>query len=239
MVTDKSATATPMAPIRRFSIFICLALITVFPLIAVPVQGATGALAARIGEMPSRFLTEGAIWAYGALVLAIALFGERRTLASIGLSRPTFAAIPWGLGAAIGLLALGALASFVTYNVLHQTNHAVAEIEALVRGSLLYALFLALRAGVIEEVFYRGLAIEQLTVFTGRRWIAALIATLVFILVHALRFDARQLIPIATAGFGLAALYLWRRNLWVNIIAHFLVDAVALGAVALKATSLY
>jgi membrane protease YdiL (CAAX protease family) len=34
------------------------------------------------------------------------------------------------------------------------------------------------------------------------------------------------------AGFGgltLTLLYVWRRNLWANIIAHFIVDAAVLG----------
>jgi membrane protease YdiL (CAAX protease family) len=239
-MTDATlARAAGSEPARRWPILVCLGLIALFPLVSVPVQGATGALALRVGEIPARALTEGAIWSYAAVVLAIALFGEPRTLASIGLRRPTFGTILWGFGAFAALLALGACASFVTYNIFHQPNHAVAEVEALVRGSLVYALCLALRAGVIEELFYRGLAIEQLTVLTGRRWFAALLATLVFIAIHMLRFDARQLIPIATTSFGLAGLYLWRRNLWVNMIAHVLIDTVALGAVALKATSLY
>lgn len=224
---------------RRGPILICLGLMLIFPVFAVRVQGATGGLAAQIGELSARILTESAIWMYAALVLGIALFVERRTLGSIGLRRPTLGTWIWGLGSALALLALSAAASFVTYRVLQQPNHAVAEIEALVRGSLVYALFLALRAGVIEEIFYRGLAIEQLTALTGNRVFAALAATLVFISIHSLRFDPRQLIPIATASFGFAGLYLWRRTLLVNIIAHFLIDAVALGAVAVRATSLY
>jgi membrane protease YdiL (CAAX protease family) len=211
----------------------------VFPLFSVPVQGATGALAPRCGEIGARIITEGAIWSYAALVLAIAWLGERRSLASIGLRRPTFGIILWGFGGAVALLAIGGLSSFVTYEVLHQPNRSPADVEALIRGSLVYALCLALRGAVIEEIFYRGLAIEQLGALTGRRWLAALIATLVFIFAHALRFDARQLFPIATVAFGFAGLYLWRRNLWINIVAHFLIDAVALGAVALRATSLY
>jgi membrane protease YdiL (CAAX protease family) len=109
----------------------------------------------------------------------------------------------------------------------------------MIHGSLGYAFFLALRGGVVEEILYRGLAIEQLTVLTGRRWFAAVIATLFFIAIHMSRFDLVQLIPIATASTGFAVLYLWRRNLWINIVAHFLIDAVALGAVAMRATSLY
>jgi membrane protease YdiL (CAAX protease family) len=104
---------------------------------------------------------------------------------------------------------------------------------------LVYAIFLALRGGVAEEVLYRGLAIEQLTVLTGRRWLAASIAGVIFVLAHSVHFDVHQLIPIAAATLGMTALYLWRRNLWINIIAHVLVDAVALVVVALRVTELY
>jgi membrane protease YdiL (CAAX protease family) len=46
-------------------------------------------------------------------------------------------------------------------------------------------------------------------------------------------------VPIAAATFGMTAIYLWRRNLWINIIAHALVDAVALVVVALRVAQLY
>jgi membrane protease YdiL (CAAX protease family) len=236
---SSAAAAQERPRARRPVIYLCLALMLVFPFFSSGLEQAVGNLAPSIGEIRARFVTEGAIWLFTAVVLGIALFGEPRTLASIGLRRPTLLTPLWGLGAAICLLALGGLASFVTYNVLHAPNHTAAQIEAIVHGSLIYALALAVRAGVTEEVLYRGLAIEQLTVLTGRRWLAALVATLAFVAVHTVHFDLRQLIPIATASFGLAALYLWRRNLWINIFAHTLIDAVALGAVALQATNLY
>jgi membrane protease YdiL (CAAX protease family) len=231
-------TAAP-PQVRRLPIVVCLGLTLIFPAFAIPVQGATSAVAAVAGEIGARIITEGAIWTYAAVVLGIALFAERRALASIGLYRPTIGTVLWGLAGAVGILILGALPSFVIYDVLHHRNRSVAEVEALVRGSLVYALCLALRAGVVEELLYRGLAIEQLTVLTGRRWFAALSATVAFVLVHAVRFGLLQLVPVAAASFGFAALYLWRRNLLVNMIAHFLIDAVALGAVAVRATSLY
>lgn len=145
----------------------------------------------------------------------------------------------WGVGAAVGILVLVGLASFLSYNGLHASDQTVAKYQALVRGSLVYAIFLALRGGVAEEVLYRGLAIEQLTVLTGRRWLAASIAGVIFVLAHSVHFDVHQLIPIAAATLGMTALYLWRRNLWINIIAHVLVDAVALVVVALRVTELY
>lgn len=214
-------------------------MILVFPILSVPMQGVTTVLAQRIGEVSARVVTEGAIWFYAMLVVGISLFAERRTLASIGLRSPTFGTVLWGLGGAVALLAIGGLASFVTYTVLHHSNNSPAQIESLIHGSIVYALFLALRAGVIEELFYRGLAIEQLTSLIGSRWIAAASATLVFVLVHAFRFDPLQLIPIAATSLGFTGLYLWRRNLLVNMVAHFLIDATAFVIVAVRATSLY
>jgi membrane protease YdiL (CAAX protease family) len=211
----------------------------VFPLFSSAMEQAVSGLARQMGEVAARFVSEGAIWLFGAVVVGIALFGEPRTLASIGLRRLTISTPLWGIAAAVALIGFGGVASFVTYNILRAPNHTPAQIEALVRGSLIYALFLSLRGGMIEEVFFRGLAIEQLTVVTGRRWLGALIATLFFVAIHTVHFDLRQLIPIATVSFGLAGLYLWRRNLWINIIAHTLIDAVALGAVVMHATNLY
>ena len=231
--------AAGRAPTRRMAIYLCLALMLIFPLFASTAEHALGGLAQSIGEIPARFVSEGAIWLFGSLVLGIALLGEPRTLASIGLRQPTLSTALWGIGAAIALIALGGLASFVTYNVLHATNNTPAQIEALTRGSLGFGLFLAPRAGVIEEVLYRGLAIEQLAVLTGRRWLAALVATLAFIAVHTTHFDLRQLIPITTVSFALAGIYLWRRNLWINIIAHTLIDALAFTVLALHLTRLY
>jgi uncharacterized protein len=224
---------------RRVAIYLCLALMVLYPFFSSRVEGLVGDLAPRIGEMSARVFTEASIWAFGLVILGVALLVERRPLASIGLKRPGLLTPLWGVLAAVGLLALSAAASFVTYKVLHHANNTPAQIEAMVRGSLPYALCLALRGGVIEEILYRGLAIEQLTVLTGRRWLAAVLATVLFVAVHAVHFDLIQLIPIATASTGFAVLYLWRRNLWINIVAHVLIDAVALGAVALKATNLY
>jgi membrane protease YdiL (CAAX protease family) len=231
--------AMPVAPGNRRAIFACLALMLVFPFFSPYMEHAVGSIASVIGEIPARMVSEGVIWGYGALVLGIALFGEPRTLASIGLARPSLWVPLWAIGATIVLLALGGCASFVTYQVLQEPNHTPAQIEGLVRGSLVYALFLALRGGVIEEVLYRGLAIEQLTVLTGRRGLAAVIATLAFVAAHIAHFDLLQLIPIATVSAGFALLYIWRRDLWINIIAHTLIDGIALGAVALHATNLY
>jgi len=223
---------------RRAPVLISLFLIAVYPLFSVPVQASVHSLAPRMGVTEARAIAEGAIWLYAAIVLGIALFWERRTLASIGLRRPSLASLGFGIGGALAMVGAGMFAAHIIYGVLHQPQHADAQAAALVGGSVVYALCLAIRAGVIEEVFYRGLAIEQLSVFTGRRWLSALMAAAVFTLMHALHFDWVQLIPIGLVAIILAVLYLWRHDLWANIIAHIAVDAGGLVTLALQAHKL-
>jgi membrane protease YdiL (CAAX protease family) len=221
------------SPVRRWPILICLGLIAVYPLFSIPVQASIPSLAPRIGETAARVVTEGAIWLFAAIVLIIALRWEGRTLASIGLRKPTFASLGFAIVGVIGMIGAGALAVYVVYFLLRQPQHADVQAAALVNGSVIYALFLAARAGVLEEIIFRGLAIEQLTVLTSSRWLAAFLPTAYFVLVHALRFDWIQLVPIAAVSIVLALLYLWRHDLWANILAHIAVDGAGLVALAL------
>jgi membrane protease YdiL (CAAX protease family) len=228
-MTTNSAT-----PVRRWPVLVCLGLILVFPLFSVPVQGSIHNLVPRFGEIGARVVTEAAIWLYAAIVIAIALLWEGRTLGSIGLHKLTFASLAFGITGAAAMVGAGALAAYVVYGLLHQPEHADSQAAALVGGSIVYALCLAVRAGVIEEIFFRGLAIEQLTLLTGFRWFSAFLATAVFVVIHLLHFDGIQLIPIAAVAIVLTGLYLWRRDLWANIIAHVAVDGVGLVTLALQ-----
>jgi membrane protease YdiL (CAAX protease family) len=221
-------------PARRGPIVLCLGLILLYPLLSVAMQGSIQHLSSTTGELGARVLTETAIWLYAAIVLAIALFWEQRSLASIGLRYPTIATASFGIGAALAITAVGGASAYVVYGLLHQPQHAEAQAAAIARGSVVYALCLAVRAGALEELLFRGLAIEQLTRLTGRRWLAASLATLAFIGLHALRFDWVQLIPIATASIVLTVLYVWRRDLLANMIAHIAVDATGLVILALR-----
>jgi len=155
--------------VRRAPVLVCLGLILVYPLYSVPVQASIDSLAPRIGEIDARVVTEGAIWLYAATVLAIALLWEKRTLASIGLRRFRFASLGFAVAGAVAMAGAGALAAYVVYGLLHRAQHSNAQAAALVNGSVAYALCIAVRAGVIEEILFRGLAIEQLTVLTGSR----------------------------------------------------------------------
>jgi membrane protease YdiL (CAAX protease family) len=81
-----------------------------------------------------------------------------------------------------------------------------------------------LRAAVFEEICYRGYPIERLSELIGSKWLAGILAVLVFTLAHAGYWGWDQLIIPAFGGIVLTVLYLWRRDLGSNMIAHFVAD---------------
>src|SRR5215210_5712755 len=82
-----------------------------------------------------------------------------------------------------------------------------------------------MRAGIAEEVLYRGFAIERLQALTGSKWIAAGISLALFA-----GFHFRQGLAGVTIAFVLGAVltafYLWKRDLIANIFGHFLTDFI-------------
>jgi membrane protease YdiL (CAAX protease family) len=234
-MSGKTSDPAQTAHRAPWPILACLGLILIYPLYAVPVQRSVADLAARVGLTGARVLTESAIWLYAAVALAIALLWERRPISGIGLRRPTLGTLGFGLGGAAAMFAAGAIGAYLIYTVLRQPMEAQAQASAIVSGSVVYAICLAVRAGVVEEILFRGLAIEQLSTLTGNRLLAGAIVTVVFIADHALRFYWAQLVPIAAVSVVLTGLYLWRRDLVANMVAHAVLDGAGLVTLALHA----
>ena len=82
------------------------------------------------------------------------------------------------------------------------------------------------RAGLVEELFYRGFPIERLQSLGWPRWAAALVPLVTFAGMH-YPGGAMNVLVSFTLGAILTLFYLWRRDLAANIIAHFLVDFIA------------
>ncbi len=90
-------------------------------------------------------------------------------------------------------------------------------------------LFISLiRAGVSEEVLFRGYPIERLQELTGSRVIAASLPLALFALAHVGPWGWSHLLIAGFGGAMFTWLYFWRRCLWANILAHIIVDGVGL-----------
>ena len=169
----------------------------------------------------SAVLKEALIWLSAAMLLVIIRRGERLPMRSIGLGTARWwKSILWGFVIAIvSAVAVGALAYATGYG--HGPGSAAFE-----KLPLWLITLIVLRAGVVEELFYRGYAIERLRlVALGRFWSVA-IPLVIFSVGHWSGGAANILIAFA-AGLILTGFYLWRRDLVANMIGHGLVDFVA------------
>jgi membrane protease YdiL (CAAX protease family) len=164
------------------------------------------------------------MWALVAAVLAVVLFWEKRPLASIGLETPTRRQAAVGIGAGLGGLVLGLLATGIAVAVFDleqpETLSTIAELS-------LPAKLAIVATGVItEEFLWRGYPIERLTELTGNLWIAGATSVVVFLGVHFPAWGIVGAIPQAVFALALVGVYLWTRNVVACILTHAVINVV-------------
>jgi uncharacterized protein len=212
-VTDKRMAAAKISPATWIGLFLSLSAMVVirYTLVFFVPEITFG----------SAILKEILIWASAAALLVIIRRGEHLSLRSIGLgTRRWWASIVWGLViAVVSATAVGGLAYLTGYG--HGPGSAAFE-----KLPLWLITLIVFRAGVVEELFYRGYAIERLQMIgLGRFW-SITIPLVIFSVGHLSGGAANVLIALA-AGAILTGFYLWRRDLVANMIGHGLVDFVA------------
>lgn len=154
-------------------------------------------------------------------LLLLVRYWEKRPLTSIGIGTSAlWKSLLWGLGLSV-LCAAAALilAKLTDYG----GGERAAAFERLPLGVMTLVVF---RAGIVEELFYRGYAMERLRDAGLKPAAAFLLPLLIFALAHYPGGWANILIALVLGGI-LAGFYAWRRDLTANIIAHTLVDFVA------------
>ncbi len=170
-----------------------------------------------------RIGTEIFFWGLFVLVLGYVLVVERRRLGSIGLRRPTWKTFATAIPAAILMVVGFSLIYTVVFPALGLTMNT-AEMHKLMDTPYWYRVLLVTRAGFMEETLFRGYGIERLSELTGKRWIGAVITWAAFTFAHLNSWGWAQLIIAGYGGVVLTTLYLWRRDLACNILAHWLTD---------------
>ncbi len=188
---------------------------------------ALGNLGERYTGLGPLFGREVLWWALVAVVLAFILFVERLPLSSIGFKRPTWGTL-WAIPAGV-LLVIGIPFIYFVVFPLLRLHMNTAEIAKLASTPLWYRLLLVTRAAVCEEILFRGYPIPRIEELFGRprivgTWIAAVVSWAAFTAAHLGSWGGAQLIVAGYGGVILTALYLWRRDLVCNILAHFIAD---------------
>ena len=158
----------------------------------------------------------------GALCLIIR-YGEKLSFRSVGLGTYSWTkSLGWGFIIAIAIVVFGSIADLIAVLSHYQPNEFGQQMLRLPAWLLTLT---CLRAGIGEELFYRGYAIERLQALGLSRFWSAAVPVLIFSLGHSTS-GWPNIIVALLAGSVLATFYQKRRDLLANMIGHFLVDFV-------------
>lgn len=169
----------------------------------------------------SDVLRESLILACAVGLLLFVHFVEKLPFTSIGIGTSVWwKSVLWGVVTA-------ALCLLVAGGIIHLTGfdggkHA-HDFDKLPLWLITMIVF---RAGFVEELFYRGYAIERLQSLGWPRALAALVPLVIFAGMH-YPGGLMNVVVAFTLGGVLTLFYLWRRDLVANMIGHFLVDFIA------------
>jgi membrane protease YdiL (CAAX protease family) len=168
----------------------------------------------------SALIKEAGMWLVALVLLVIIRVGERLPLSSIGLGTARWGkSVLWGFLLGVGCLLVGGLLVALTGFTGGEAGKAFDKLPT-------WLLFLiVLRAGVVEELCYRGYAIERLHALGLPRWLAAGVPLLIFGVGHWTGGWANILIALVLGGI-LALFFIWRRDLVANMIGHWFVDFI-------------
>jgi membrane protease YdiL (CAAX protease family) len=175
----------------------------------------------RPGGNEGALLVELGMFALAGSMLWIVRAKEGKSWESLGLGRARLgqtALLSVGLFVAVAA-ALGALLA-----VLSALGIPALQGDDIDRPLWLLAV-MCFRAGTLEELTYRAVAIDRVALLTKSKTLAWLLPALLFGALHYPQGLSGILIAIV-AALVLSACFLWKRNLWANMSVHFLVDFI-------------
>ncbi len=208
-MAETTTARTRITPITWIGLFIAL-----FGMLIVrqvvnqiwPEQNFTSAVVKEVG-----------MWLVAFALLLVVKLGEGLPFTSIGLGTARWVkSIGWGL-------LLTVVCSVVAVLLIKLTGYSGEGGKMMDKLPLWLVTLIVTRAGVVEELCYRGYAIERLQLLGLPRWLAAAVPLIIFGVGHWTGGWANIVIALALGGI-LAVFYLWRRDLVANMIGHFLVD---------------
>lgn len=158
-------------------------------------------------------------WVAVVLLLVFVLGMERLPFASLGIRMPGWPDIFIAIGAGVVSFIVGvafySLFQGPESDTQTQTDQIISTLPLFGRLHLIF------NAAIVEEIFFRGFLIERLTTLTRRLWVGVLVSFALFVVSHISGSGVTMTLTMVTVGaLTLVLLYLWRRNLFVCILAH-------------------
>jgi len=143
---------------------------------------------------------------------------EGNTLASIGFGKFRWRYLWVGLLTYLILLIVWIGSSFALEAV---GLKGLRSLQPMIREYSFLTRFILFFTGTfLEEMLYRGYAIERLTSITGKKWLAGLISWAAFTFVHLKFFGLGPTLDVGVLSAGLVILYVRERSIWPCIVVH-------------------
>lgn len=108
----------------------------------------------------------------------------------------------------------------------HENNAVVKKIVAQITGHQAMVFFIALTAGVTEELIFRGYLLTRLSQWFKNNVAAIIVSSLLFSALHYKYGSLRELIFTFLIGVIFSIYYIKYRNIKAVIVTHFLIDYI-------------
>ena len=110
----------------------------------------------------------------------------------------------------------------------HESNEVMKKIAFLLKGHQLMIVFVALTAGVTEELIFRGYMLTRLMQFFEKPYIPVIISSLAFSALHYKYHSLIETLFTFLIGVVFSIYYIKYRNIKALIVTHFLIDFISL-----------
>jgi membrane protease YdiL (CAAX protease family) len=107
-----------------------------------------------------------------------------------------------------------------------ENNAMMKKIIAMVTGHQAMIFFIALTAGVTEELIFRGYLLTRLSQLLKNNAAAIIVSSLLFAVLHYKYGSLRELIFTFLIGVLFSIYYIKYRNIKAIIVTHFLIDYI-------------
>lgn len=174
---------------------------------------------------PLILIGEIGFWLTCVIIGYLVLKREKKNWSFFGLSKFKGSSILMGLLVVI----IGFVVSAVSYNIQIALGlSSNSEAATLIFSMPIWLKFLiVLRAGITEEFIYRGYLMGKLEEMSLHKFWVLMLPVILFTVVHLPGWGLGHLIIVLPLSLTFGLVFLWKRNLYINIIAHFLIDFIA------------
>ncbi len=176
-------------------------------------------------SMPAMLAREAIVWCLALAILLWVTLVENAPLSSIGFRPPTWKSALVGVVGAIWFM--GIMCIPIVLNLVRHGSPGVAvpQPQAILNTPFWFRLLLVLRAAVTKEVLFRGYLIEKVRLLSGSMGAALFVSIFASTFAYPRDWGGGHINAFAASGYVFGFLYVWRRDLPANMLAHFLTNA--------------